>query len=113
MLVIRFQRAGKKNQPSFRVALTEKKRGPQRKYLEELGFYNPRNKSSQLNSERILYWLERGAKASATCHNLFIKEGIISGAKIKKGKVKISPEESKETEEPQAGATIDIFKKSE
>ncbi|MDP1629574.1 MAG: 30S ribosomal protein S16 [bacterium] len=107
MLMIRFQRVGKKNQPSFRVVLTEKHRGPRKKYLEELGFYNPRKKTVQLKSERILYWLSKGAQSSPTCHNLFIKEGIISGAKIKKGKITISPKESKKAQEPQGGATID------
>ena len=87
MLMIRFQRVGKKNEPSFRIVLTEKTRGPQKKYLEELGFYNPRKKTVQLKSERILYWLSKGAKASPSCHNLLIKEGVISGSKIKKGKI--------------------------
>lgn len=89
MLVIRFQRVGKKNEPSFRVVLTEKKRGPQRKYLEELGFYNPRKKTVQLKSERILHWLSKGAQASPSCHNLFVKEGVISGSKIPKHKAGI------------------------
>ena len=89
--MIRFQRVGKKNEPSFRVVLTEKRLGPQRKYLEEFGFYNPRTKTAQLKAERILYWLSKGAKASPSCHNLLVGEGVISGSKIKKGKIAAPP----------------------
>lgn len=89
MLMIRFQRVGKKNEPSFRIVLTEKHRGPQKKYLEELGFYDPRKKTARLKPERISYWLSQGAKVSPSCHNLLISKGVISGSKIHKHKAGI------------------------
>ena len=92
--MIRFQRVGKKNEPTFRVVLTEKHRGPRRKYLEDLGFYNPRKKTVQLKSERISHWLSKGAQASPSCHNLLVREGVISGSKIKKGKIKAAEKPS-------------------
>lgn len=50
--------------------------------MEIVGFVNPFTKEKQLKAERIKYWLGVGAKASATVHNLLIKEKIIEGAKI-------------------------------
>jgi small subunit ribosomal protein S16 len=111
MLMIRFQRVGKKNEPSFRVVLAEKYRGPRRKYLEELGFYNPRKKTVQLKSERILHWLSKGAQASPSCHNLFVREGVISGSKIKKGKIAVpsaaaEAEPAREPKEPESAEPL-------
>ncbi len=115
MLMIRFQRVGKKNQPSFRVVLTEKYRGPRRKYLEELGFYNPRVKTAQLKADLISRWLSKGAKASPSCHNLFVREGVISGSKIKKEKIKATAKERVEikAETVEAAPILDKIDKSE
>lgn len=83
MLVIRFLRIGKKNQPSFRIVVTEKRTPPKGgKFLEILGSYNPRTKEKRLNTERIKYWLSVGAKLSSSVHNLLIGEKIIEGKKI-------------------------------
>jgi len=83
MLVIRLTRIGKKNQPAYRVVLTEKTNPVRGKFQEILGSYNPRLKSKQLKAERIKYWLSKGAQASGTVHNLLVNEKIISGPKVK------------------------------
>lgn len=85
MLVIRLQRVGKKNQPSYRVVLAEKTAPVKGKFLEILGNYNPRLKTRALNKERILYWISQGAKASPTVHNFLVDEKIIKGPKVKAG----------------------------
>jgi len=83
MLVIRFLRTGKKNQPSFAIVVTEKKRGPKSgRFIEKLGFYNPLTKERKLAAERIKYWLSVGAKPSDTVWNLLISEKIVEGKKI-------------------------------
>ena len=101
MLRIRLLRTGKKNAPSFRIVLTEKTAPPQGRFLEVLGFYNPRSKEIGLKKERILHWLSKGAKPSDTVHNLLVSQGIIQGPKIKK-KIKSkgkAEEAAKKTEE--------------
>jgi small subunit ribosomal protein S16 len=82
MLIIRFQRVGRKNDPAFRVVVTERRSKPQGTGLEMLGSYHPKNKVVSLNNERILYWLSKGAQASPTVHNLLISKGVIQGVKI-------------------------------
>ena len=99
MLVIRLLRVGKKNQPSFKIVVTDKKNPPRGgRFVEQVGFYNPLTKEKILKKERIQYWLGQGVKPSDTVHNLLVKEGILEGKKIsvhKKPKKKEEPVEVK------------------
>lgn len=104
-------RVGKKNQPSFRIIVTEKTRGPKSgRFVEKVGFYNPLTKERKVNAERIKYWMSVGAKLSATVHNLLISEKIIEGKKIpmhkqKPAEVSAEKEEVKGAEAPSAAPT--------
>ena len=83
MLKIRLARIGRKNDPSFRVVVTEHTRGPKSgKHLEILGNYNPKSDTVVLEGERINYWISNGAQVSDTVHNLLVGQGIIQGKKI-------------------------------
>ncbi|OGD30143.1 30S ribosomal protein S16 [Candidatus Azambacteria bacterium RIFCSPHIGHO2_01_FULL_44_55] len=82
MLMIRLQRVGKIHTATFRVVVTEKTAGPRRQYLELVGTLDRKIKKLNLNKERILYWISKGAKPSDTVHNLLVAQGIITGAKI-------------------------------
>ena len=97
MLVIRFLRTGKKNQPFFKIVVTDKRNPPKGgRFLETLGFFNPLTKEKNLKKERIEYWLGVGAQPSARVHNLLIDDKIIKGKKIplhKKAKKEEKPEE--------------------
>jgi len=83
MLVIRFLRVGKKNQPAFKIVVTDKKTAPKSgKFVEQVGFYNPLTREKILKKDRIKYWLSVGAKPSPRVHNLLIEEKILEGKKI-------------------------------
>jgi small subunit ribosomal protein S16 len=88
MLVIRLTRVGKRNQPAFRVVLTERKNPVRGKFIEILGSYNPRLKTKALKEERIKYWLSKGAQTSPTVHNLLVNEKIIEAKKVKAWQLK-------------------------
>lgn len=115
MLVIRLQRVGKRNQPNFRLVLAEKTAPVKGKFIEILGYYNPKLKTRSFNKERILYWLSKGAKASATVHNLLVTEKIIEGQKVKawrpkkKGKAELKEEkvEGQNIDKPQDKSIIE------
>ncbi len=81
MLVIRFQRRGRTNDPAFRVVVTEKRSKPKSGELEILGSYHPKTKETLLKNERILYWMSKGAKLSPTVHNLLVSKGVLVGVK--------------------------------
>lgn len=86
MLTIRLQRIGKKNSATYRLVLAEKGRDTQGRNLEILGTYNPRTKVDGFlpKTDRVKYWLEKGAQASNTIHNLLLKAGLITDQKKKK-----------------------------
>ena len=83
MLVIRLQRVGRKNDPSFRVVVNDKRRSAKAgSAVEFLGSYNPRQKTVNLKEERVKYWLSVGAKPSGTVHNILVSKNILTGAKV-------------------------------
>jgi len=82
-------RKGKKKFPLYSVIVTEKSRDPWGKYIEKLGIYNPHTKVSELKADRIIYWINKGAKPSNTVHNLLVTLGIIKAEKVIAGKSKM------------------------
>ncbi len=82
MLMIRLQRTGRKNDPQFRVVVTEKQNGPKSgKFLEVLGSYNPKLGNFTVKKEKVQEWVSQGAQMSDTIFNHLVKEGIIEGKK--------------------------------
>ena len=83
MLMIRLQRVGRKNDPSFRVIIVDSKESAQTgRVIEVVGSHDARASRTELKGERIKYWLSVGAKASNTVNNLLIKNGVTTGTKI-------------------------------
>ena len=83
MLKVRLQRIGRKNDPSFRVVLTDSKNSTKSgKFLEILGTYNPKAGNKNFENDRIKYWMSKGAKLSDTMHNFLVHEKVIEGKKV-------------------------------
>ncbi len=104
MLKIRLQRIGRKNEPSFRLVLTDSKSAAKKKALEVLGSHDFRKDGTILKKDRIEYWISNGAQVSDTAHNLLVSNKIISGKKknvLPKKTVAAKPEEAA----PAAAAT--------
>ena len=105
MLKIRLQRVGRKNNPAFRVVVTDSKRGPKSgDNVELLGSYNPHSNEAKIDGDRVKHWMSVGAQVSDTVHNLLIREKIMEGKKInvlpkKSPIVKEPTEEEKKAEE--------------
>lgn len=103
MLVIRLQRAGKRNQPIFKIVLAEKTSPVKGRFIEKLGFLNTLKKEKNINAERIKHWISKGAQPSDTVYNILVDEKIIEGpkrfVKIKKKKEKKKGKEETEKEE--------------
>ncbi|MEI6659849.1 MAG: 30S ribosomal protein S16 [bacterium] len=82
MLMIRLQRIGRKNDPSFRVVLTDSKNSTKSgKFKEILGSNNIKAGTIVLKADRIKYWISMGAQTSATVHNYLVHEKIVDGKK--------------------------------
>lgn len=84
MLVIRLTRVGKKNSPSFRVVVADKKKAVKRKFIEILGHYNPSSTPKQLviDKEKALHWISLGAQPSDTVNNLMVGLDILPKDKM-------------------------------
>jgi len=83
MLMIRFQRIGRTNDPAFRIAVLEKERAAQAgNIVEQLGTYNPKSKAITLNKERVLHWISMGAQPTDSIRNLLINQKVIEGKKV-------------------------------
>ena len=85
MLMIRLQRVGRVHEPTFRVVLVDSKRGPKSgQALEVLGNHDTRKakNNSNVDGDRIKYWISKGAQLSDTMRNLLITKKIITGKKV-------------------------------
>ena len=76
MLKIKLTRTGKRNQPFYRVVVTEaraKNRGGNT--VATLGHYNPADVENRLiiNSEQYKLWLQKGAQPTPTIRHLVAK----------------------------------------
>ncbi len=78
MLKIRLRRIGKRHQPSYRIVVTEHTAPIQGKYLEPVGFYNPRaaSNTSTVKEDRVLHWLNNGAQPSERVTKLLIAHKV-------------------------------------
>ncbi|MFN8548188.1 MAG: 30S ribosomal protein S16 [Candidatus Eisenbacteria bacterium] len=66
MVVIRMQRAGGKNKPTYRVVVADSRFQRDGRFLEKLGYYDPKPATPlvSIDLERAQYWLDHGAQAS-------------------------------------------------
>ncbi|MBI3997759.1 MAG: 30S ribosomal protein S16 [Armatimonadetes bacterium] len=76
---IRLMRTGAKHQPSYRVVVADARLPRGGKYLEALGYYNPRTEPSviRIDEARARLWLDRGARPSDAARVLLEKTGIL------------------------------------
>lgn len=67
-MMIRLSRKGVKKKPRYRIVIIDKARARDGRFVEIVGNYNPQTNPAQieLKSERIEYWLGKGAQPSAT-----------------------------------------------
>lgn len=98
MLAIKFRRIGKKNQPSYRIIVSEKKSKVLGKFVEDLGWYDPKSKKFNINKERAQYRIKTGCQPTDTVHNFLVKIGVVKGPKRQIHKVSKKQEEAKPQE---------------
>ena len=80
MVRIRLRRVGRKKQPSYRVVVADSRSPRDGRYIEIIGFYNPRTQPGTINvkEDRALYWLGVGAQPSEPVTRLLNKIGTLS-----------------------------------
>jgi small subunit ribosomal protein S16 len=79
---------GKKRQPFYRVVAADKDSPRDGRFIETIGYYNPKAKSeadkTNIDEERVSYWLNVGAIPTDTVRSILSKRGILFKRDLKK-----------------------------
>jgi len=79
LVAIRMARIGSKKRPYYRIVVIEKRRARNGRFLEVIGQYNPIANPAQINinGERALYWISKGAEPSETVASILRQKEIV------------------------------------
>jgi small subunit ribosomal protein S16 len=74
MVVIRLARGGANKRPFFSLVVADSRRAAQGKFIERVGFYDPKapqgRESLRVDVERLKHWQAKGAQLSPTVKRL-------------------------------------------
>ncbi|MBS4020897.1 MAG: 30S ribosomal protein S16 [Dethiobacter sp.] len=75
---IRLKRVGAKKRPFYRIVVADSRSPRDGAFIDEIGYYNPTTEPTTLNinSEKAVDWLQKGAQPSETVKALLGKAGI-------------------------------------
>ena len=83
MVVIRMARGGAKNRPFYNIVVADSRMPRDGRFIERIGFYNPKAPEAGHNFrialDRVEHWVKQGAQPSAAVKKL-----------IKRGKTEVS-----------------------
>jgi small subunit ribosomal protein S16 len=79
MVRIRLRRVGLKHQPSYRIVVADREAPRDGRFLEIIGFYNPRTDPSTLDikEDRLYDWMSKGAQPSESVVQLLKSVGAM------------------------------------
>jgi small subunit ribosomal protein S16 len=102
MVRLRLRRIGLKGQPTYRVVAADSESPRDGRFLEILGFYNPRTQPAtiHLNEDRVFHWMKNGALPTESVTQVFTSAGTMARwERFKKGEaVEILVKEAAEAE---------------
>lgn len=77
---LRLRRMGAKKRPFYRIVAADSRSPRDGRFIEIVGTYNPLVNPAELNinEEKIMKWLNNGAKPSDTVRDILSKTGIIA-----------------------------------
>lgn len=80
MVKIRLRRVGAKKQPSYRVVVADSRAPRDGRFIEVIGFYNPRTEPEtvEVKEDRVLHWLSVGAQPTESVTQLLEKHGTMA-----------------------------------
>ena len=79
MVRIRLRRIGLKGQPTYRIVASDKESPRDGRFLEILGFYNPRTQPATIHvkEERAFQWMKNGALPTESVAQVFKVSGTL------------------------------------
>ena len=108
-LKIRLARGGAKKRPFYRIVIAEASSPRDGRYVERVGTYNPmvpkeHEERMTLNSERITFWLGKGAKPTDRVHKMLAAAGLTEALVIRDQPKKSAPGKKRAEREAEAAA---------
>ncbi|MBT3983134.1 MAG: 30S ribosomal protein S16 [Bacteriovoracaceae bacterium] len=78
MIKIRLARGGRKKMPIYTIVAADSRKARDGRFLEKLGQYNPAREEllSDVKSEAIKKWVEKGAQMSDTVRTLLKRSKV-------------------------------------
>ena len=79
MVRLRLRRIGLKGQPTYRIVAADKESPRDGRFLEILGFYNPRTHPATIHvkEDRAYHWMKNGALPTESVAQVFKSAGIL------------------------------------
>lgn len=108
---IRLNRVGAKGRPFYRVVVAEEGAPRDGNFIEEIGFYYPLNNppAFEVNKEKILAWIKKGAQPTEPLRKLLGKAGILKPLDFSNKPKR--PPKAKKVEEAKPAAPVGEEKK--
>jgi small subunit ribosomal protein S16 len=101
MVRIRLRRIGLKGQPTYRIVAADKESPRDGRFLEILGFYNPRTQPA------TYHWMKNGALPTESVEQVFKSAGILDRfERFKKGEDVETLLKEAEEAETKRGASV-------
>lgn len=77
---IRLNRLGAKKNPYYRIVVADSRAPRDGRFIEILGNYDPSQTPALVNvdEEKVLDWMRKGAQPTDTVRSLFSKQGIMA-----------------------------------
>ncbi len=79
--VIRLKRGGRTHAPYYRMVVVDSRAKITGRVIEEVGIYHPCARPEpriEIEEEKILHWLGKGAQPSDTVRNILTKNGVMA-----------------------------------
>ena len=76
---IRLSRKGRKKLPYYHIVVADSRAPRDGKFIERIGVYNPQTNPAtiELNFDRALDWLQKGAQPTDTCRAILSVQGVM------------------------------------
>lgn len=109
MVRIRLRRQGAKKKPTYRVVVADSRAPRDGRYIENIGFYDPRTDppTVRIKADRALYWLGVGAQPTDPVLRLLKKTGVwqrFKGIEVQpEEEAEAAPEEAAKAQAGEAG----------
>jgi len=87
---IRLSKKGRKKLPYYHIVVADSRAPRDGKFVERIGLYNPQTNPAtiELNFDRALDWLQKGAQPTDTCRAILSDKGVLMKKHLLEGAIK-------------------------